>query len=353
MNSEPTFKNIADITVRLAILALIVAWCVMLLMPFGSIILWSIILALVFNPLHQTLVKRMGGRKKLASIIIILTGLLIILVPLVLFMESLVDGVKEIIAQFKNGTLTIPPPDESVRGWPLIGDSVYSLWNSASASLGNFFVKYEKQIAEYGRILAEGLLSFGGSALQLIISFVIAGVLLFTSGVGEAGRNIFRKLMSDRGDEFADVAQSTVSNVVKGVLGVALIQTVLIGVGLMLAGIPYAGLWALLVMILSVLQIPATLITIPAAIYLFSEISLVPAILWSVYLFLAGISDNILKPLILGKGAPVPTLVIFLGVLGGFILSGFIGLFTGAIVLSVGYKLFLTWLYPSGEIPQK
>ena len=127
----------------------------------------------------------------------------------------------------------------------------------------------------------------------------------------------------------------------------AFIQAILIGIGFFLADIPYAGVWTLLVFLLAVLQIPPTLVVIPVAVYLFSEKTTGPAILWTVYLVLGGISDNILKPILLGKGAPVPLLVIFLGVIGGFMLSGFIGLFTGAIVMSIGYKLFATWINTS------
>jgi predicted PurR-regulated permease PerM len=125
---------------------------------------------------------------------------------------------------------------------------------------------------------------------------------------------------------------------------VAFIQSFVIGIGFLLAGVPYAGLWTLLVFMLAILQIPPTLVVIPVIIYLFSILNPTPAILWSIFLMAGAISDNILKPILLGKGAPVPMLVIFIGVIGGFMLSGFIGLFTGAIVMSLGYKLFEAWL---------
>jgi predicted PurR-regulated permease PerM len=126
--------------------------------------------------------------------------------------------------------------------------------------------------------------------------------------------------------------------------GMALIQAILIGIGFFLADIPYAGIWTLLVFLLGVLQIPPVLVLILVAVYLFSEKSLVAAVAWTVYLLSAGLSDNILKPILLGQGASVPMLVIFLGVIGGFARSGFIGLFTGAIVMSIGYKLFIAWI---------
>ena len=103
----------------------------------------------------------------------------------------------------------------------------------------------------------------------------------------------------------------------------------------------------------AIFQLPVTFVVIPVAVYLFSEKEMLPAILWSAYLFLSGISDNIIKPILLGKGAPVPILVIFLGVVGGFIFSGFIGLFTGAVVMSLGYMLFVEWINSPNQADSK
>ena len=150
--------------------------------------------------------------------------------------------------------------------------------------------------------------------------------------------------MGERGDEFAEISNVTIKNVAKGILGVAIIQSTLAGIGFILAGVPYAGLWALICLILAIIQIGPALLIIPVIIYLFSTMGLLGAILWTVYFVVVMISDNFLKPILLGKGAPVPMLVIFLGTIGGFITSGFVGMFIGAIILSLGYKLFITWL---------
>ena len=150
--------------------------------------------------------------------------------------------------------------------------------------------------------------------------------------------------MGERGDEFAEISNVTIKNVAKGILGVAIIQSTLAGIGFILAGVPYAGLWALICLILAIIQIGPALVIIPVIIYLFSTMGLLGAILWTVYFVVVMISDNFLKPILLGKGAPVPMLVIFLGTIGGFITSGFVGMFIGAIILSLGYKLFITWL---------
>ena len=344
MNNQITTRNIYDIIIRLAALTLIVAWSLMIIFPFVSILLWAFILALALMPLQQKLSAAIGEKPKLAAFFIVLSGLIIIIVPGWLFLDSIIEGAKELKRSFDAGTLTVPPPSEDVKSWPLIGNAVYSAWSSASVSLEQTFIQYREHIIGYGTTVVKGLMSTMSGGLQMIASFIIAGFLLVIPGVGESIRKFFRRLIGDRGDEFADIAVKTVGNVVKGVLGVAFIQAFIVGIGFLLAGVPFAGVWTLLVLMLAILQIPPTLVVIPVIIYLFSALSTWPAILWSVYLFLGGMSDNVLKPILLGKGAPVPMLVIFLGVIGGFMLSGFIGLFTGAIVVSIAYKMLVSWM---------
>jgi predicted PurR-regulated permease PerM len=347
MENKISNNSVYDITIRLFILILIVAWCLMIMLPFVSIILWSIILSLAMFPLHGTLAKKMGGRPKLASFIIIFSILIIVILPVGLLIGSLVDEVKELKASYDSGTLTIPEPTEKVKEWPIIGGSLYDLWYAASHNLGQFVVKYKDQLVEYGSKIGKGILSAMGGIVQIVAAFLIAGILLAIGGTGEEIKKFFRKLAGNKGDEFADIILKTVGNVVKGIIGVALILALIHGVLFMLAGVPYAGIWTLLAFVLAVLQIPLFFITVPVIIYMFATKDLGPAIMWTVLIFVAGLSDNVLKPILLGKGAPVPMLVIFIGVIGGFIFSGFIGLFTGAIVLSIGYKLFVGWINSS------
>ena len=205
-------------------------------------------------------------------------------------------------------------------------------------------IKYKDQLTAAGSKIGKGIFSAAGGVIQIMVALIIAVILLAIGGTGESIRKFFRKLAGGKGDEYADLILKTVSNVVKGIIGVALILALLHGIIFMFSGIPYAGIWTLLVFVLGVLQIPLFFITLPVIIYMFATKDIVPAIVWTALLFVAGLSDNVLKPILLGKGAPVPMLVIFIGVIGGFIFSGFIGLFTGAIVMSVGYTLFVQWI---------
>ena len=350
MTNLNTNRSVYDTTIRLFFLFIIIAWCMMILYPFVSIMLWGLIFALAFEPLHNSLKKLMGGKPRLSSFIIVLVSFTIIIIPSWFFMDAIVEELKLLKSSFQNNNMTIPPPSESVRSWPLIGEPIYDIWQSASVNLEQTIVKYKEPLVDLGRKLANGILGAVGGIFQMMVSLIIAGILLTIGGAGESARKFFRKLAGDRGDEFADITKKTVGNVVKGVLGVALIQTTIIGIGFLLAGVPYAGLWTLVVFMFAVLQLPASFVVIPVVVYLFSEKEMLPAILWSVFLFLGGISDNIIKPILLGKGASVPILVIFIGVVGGFILSGFIGLFTGAVVMSIGYKLFVGWINSPNQV---
>ena len=204
--------------------------------------------------------------------------------------------------------------------------------------------KYHEQIRDAMESLFRSGLSIGGSILQFVLAMIIAGILLATRGTEEFARKIFKKIAGTEGDDFTEISVKTVRNVTKGILGVALIQSILTGNGFVLAGVPLAGIWTLIVVVLSILQLPPFIVVFPVIIWMFSAFNPLPAVLWTIYLLMAGTSDNILKPILLGKGAPVPMIVILLGVIGGFILSGFIGLLTGAIIISLGYKLFKSWI---------
>lgn len=350
MSSQNSGENVYETTIRLLVLLIIIVLCLMILYPFASILLWGLILGIALMPLHRFLIKLMKGKAKLASVIIVLVCISIIAIPGWLILDSLIKEVSELKSSFLLGNLTIPPPSEKVRSLPVIGNQIYDLWQSGSVDLEKTIVKYKDQLIGIGGKIVKGILSISSGIFQMMVSLVIAGVLLAIGGTGENIRKFFRKLAGDKGDELCDLTIKTIGSVIKGVLGEALVQATFFGIGFALAGIPYPGLWALLIFVCAVMQLPIIVVTIPFCAYLFSEKDILPAILWTIYLVLAALSDNVLTPMMLGKGAPVPTLVIFFGAIGGFILMGFIGLFTGAIVMSVGYVLLKEWINSDAEV---
>lgn len=344
MKDKISNNSIYDTTIKLIILLFIIGWCIMILLPFANILLWSLILAIAIYPLHSKLSKKMGSKPKLASLIIVFSAMALIFIPSWLLIDSMVHEIKELKINFDADSFKIPPPTEQVKEWPVIGNKAYDFWLSASENLEQTMLKYQDQLKEFGGKLAKGIFSSVSGILQIFISFIIASILLVFGGVGESIRKFFRKIAGENGDEFADITMKTVGNVVKGVIGVAFIVAALHGIIFMIVGIPYAGIWALLAFVLGILQLPLIFITLPVILYLFAVKSTTAAIIWTVVVLAAGLSDNFIKPVLLGKGAAVPMLVIFIGVIGGFIFSGFIGLFTGAIVMSLGYKLLLGWM---------
>lgn len=344
MNNQTSADSIYDITIRLFILLGIIAWCILIMYPFMSIILWSLIIAIALNPLHRNIAKKIGGKLKLASVIIILALMIIIIIPSGLLIDSLIDEVKVLHESYVNGTLRIPPPNENVREWPVVGEKLYEFWQNASDNISHLIIKYQDQLLGFGRTIVMGLLSSAGSLIQIMLSILIAGALLAKGGVGDSIRTFFSKLAGSRGNAIADLIISTVGSVVKGVIGESIVVASLFGIVFFFAGIPYAAIWTLLIFILSVLQMPLAIVSAPVMIYIFAVKETTPAILWTIILFLVGLSNNFLTPLMLGKGAPVPMPVIFIGVIGGFMLSGLIGLFTGAIVMSIGYTLLVGWM---------
>jgi predicted PurR-regulated permease PerM len=205
------------------------------------------------------------------------------------------------------------------------------------------------QIAPHLKSLGLWLLNTAAGAGFAIVSFgiaiLIAGVLLANETRGiQVARAISVRLAGERGTDLVKLSGATVRSVARDILGVALIQAILAGLGCLVAGVPGAGLWALIVLILAVIQLPTFIILAPIVIYVFYTTSMVPAILFAIWNLLVGGCDSFLKPLLMGRGVDVPMLVVFIGAIGGFILNGIVGLFIGAIILSLGFKLFEVWL---------
>jgi predicted PurR-regulated permease PerM len=239
----------------------------------------------------------------------------------------------------------VPPPSESVKSWPVIGEPFYKFWSLASNNLGAALSKMAPQLKKFGIPLLSTAAGAGVGILKFVVSLIIAGVLLANaSGGSQTARAFAKRLTGERGTMVVQLAAATVRSVALGILGVALIQTLLAGMGFLAVGVPGAGFWALLVLVLAVVQLPTILILGPIIVYVFYTSSTVIAVVFAIWSILVGISDAFLKPLLMGRGVDVPMLVIFIGAIGGFMASGIIGLFVGAVIFALGYKLFLLWL---------
>ena len=351
MTQEKSYMELAtDIAIRIGVLALLIAWCFQILRPFITIVIWGAIIAIAFYPVCKKLRDLLGGRIKLAASIMTVITLLLIIFPSIKMVGSLVDGMTYLNDKIQSGEIKVPPPPENIDSWPVIGKPLMSRWHEASVNPKATLTRYVPQIKTVSLRLLEFAMSTSMGLLQFTLSIVIAGVLMANAkGGGNLVRELFVGLAGERGSDFADISTITIRNVVKGILGVAIIQGLLAGAGFMVAGVPGAGLWAFLCLFLAIIQIGIAPVVIPVIIYMFYRADTLTAGLLMAWLILVMLSDNFLKPILLGRGAPVPMPVIFLGSIGGFISMGFIGLFIGAVILSLGFKLFQTWLKISSD----
>ena len=334
-----------DTILRIVALFLLIAWCIGIILPFVEPVIWGAIIAVVLHPFFAMVKRWVGNRNMLAAVLVTLLILVILLLPTAWLLKSLIEGIQSLTTQFRDQTLVIPPPDPSVAGWPLIGKPLSEIWSLASQSLESAITTYRGPLSKLGIAIIGPLGGFGKGLIMFFISVIIAGVFLVKADASaDFVRKLIRRLVGERSDEMLPVTGATIKNVAQGILGVAFFQFITAGAVFMLAGVPLPGLWAFAVMFIAVLQLPTAIVMVPVIIYLFVVKALLPAILWTILLLVIGLSDNVLKPLLMGKGSTVPMLVIFLGAIGGFIFHGLIGLFTGAIVLSVGYNLMVHWI---------
>jgi predicted PurR-regulated permease PerM len=338
--------NVAiDLILKVGTLFLVVYLCYRILKPFLSILLWGLIIAIILFPLFHYLRNWFGKRNRITSLLIMLVALSLLVLPSIWLVNQLVDGARFLAESLQGGHIQIPPPSEAVQDWPFIGEWTYEKWMELSQNIGQSLKGFLPQIAAWGERIFAALANTGLGILQFAVSIIIAGIfLMFFEKGSESGHKIFHKVVGERGDEFLNISLVTIRNVAAGVLGVAVIQTSLMGLGLILADIPLAAVWIVVILIMTIAQIPVLIFNVFMVIYLFAFRDPLPAALWSVFFVVMGLIDNYLKPLIMGKGADVPMLVIFLGAIGGFMAFGFIGLFLGAIILSLAYKLYLTWI---------
>jgi len=339
-----------EASIHIGLVGLLIFWCFKIGRPFIEIIVWGIIIAVAIHPIYSRLKSALGGRDRLAATLITILTLIFLLVPTIMLSDSLIDTAREFSAQLDAGTLRVPPPSESVRSWPVIGEPVYKLWSLGSQDLEAAVSKMAPRLKKYGISLLSTAANAGVGILAFVVSIIVAGVLLANAeGAHQAALTFFRRLAGEKGANFVELAGATVRSVSQGILGVAIIQAVLGGLGCLVAGVPGAGLWAIIVLLVAVVQLPPLLILGPIIFYVFSTSSTITAVLFAIWSVLVSISDPFLKSLLLGRGVDVPMLVIFIGAIGGFIASGIIGLFVGAIVFTAGYKLFLRWLNEDTE----
>ena len=339
------FEKIVDLIIRIGVLLLLLFWCFDILKPFILILIWAVVIAIAIYPLHSLFVKIFRGKRIAAIIFLTVILLSVIIIPSILVSYSLYEGVAHFKEIYQAGRPLIPPPSENTKNWPALMNPVINIWQEASDHLQDTVIKYSGEVKTAGAWIISAIGGIGKGILMFNISIIVSGFLLgYSDSLADVSKKVFYKLAGNRGGEFADITVKTIRNVVKGVLGVAIIQSIIAGIGFYVAGVPFAGLWTVLCLVFAIVQVGIGPIAIPVAIYMFSVADTTTAVILAIWLGIALLSDNILKPMLLGRNAPAPMMVIFIGSIGGFIYNGFLGLFLGAVILTLGYKLFIAWI---------
>jgi predicted PurR-regulated permease PerM len=346
-------RKLLDVLIQAGLIATMVVLCYTIFSPFLTLMLWAVILAVTLYPLHQLIARKLGGKQGWAATLLVLSGIVLIVVPILLLASSLADSIISFVQGMRDNTLVIPLPPDAVAGWPVVGEKLHAAWQLAATDLPSLLQKLQPKIGDLARAALGYVASMGGSMLAFLFSFIVAGIIMaYGEGGAESMRAIHRRIIGiERGDRFTTLSTATVRAVAMGVLGVALIQAIVIGLALILAGIPYAGVLAVITLVLGVAQIPALLVTLPAIAYIWMSGSYetTPAVIYTVLLVIAGFADNVLKPLLLGRGVDAPMPVILLGALGGMVSAGILGMFAGAVLLALGYQLFMAWVADTNE----
>jgi predicted PurR-regulated permease PerM len=360
-NLDPEFDQrvagvLLDVLIRAGLILALVALCFQVFSPFLHLMAWALILAVCLYPLHQSVAAKLGGRQGLAATLLVLLGIVVVVVPTAALMSSLGDSVHRFINDVQNNTLQVPPPREGVADWPLVGEKVHAFWTKAHTELPALVQSMQPKIGNLAKAALGFVASIGGGLLQFLASLAIAGIMMaFGDSGARAIRSIFERVAEGaRGAQFVDLCTATIRAVAKGVLGVAFLQAIIVGICLLIAGVPWAGVLAAIVLVLGIAQVPAVIVTLPAIGYIWSSgtYGTGAAVFYTVLLLVAGMADNVLKPLMLGRGVDAPMPVILLGALGGMAAAGILGMFVGATLLALGYQILMGWVATNPVAPR-
>ncbi len=349
-NASPAYDKImvnsmVESAIRIGLLFILLIWTFDIVRPFIIPIVWGGIIAIVLMPATLRLKQALGGRQKTAATLITLLSITAVIVPTVILSGSMLETGQTISQEIEKDQIEIPPPPAEVTEWPVIGESTHQFWSLASRNLDAALKKVEPQLKALGAWLIRAIGSGVLGILVFLVSLIIAGVFMSAAdSVVAALKALATRVVGEKGPGWVDMSGATVRSVVRGVLGVAVIQCILAAIGLFMIKVPAAGLWAVVVLLLAVVQLPPALVLLPIIGYVFSYADTMPAIIFAFWSLLVSVSDSFLKPLLLGRGLDVPMPYILIGAIGGMVLDGIIGLFVGAVVLAVWYKLFKEWL---------
>ena len=332
-------------TIRLGVLGLLLYLAFTLIQPFITIAIWSIVLTVALYPVYDWMVRHLGGRRRLAAVLLTLISLLIIIGPATWLALGLIDSIGTLSARFDLSTLALPPPPETIKslaaGRRADLSVLESRFDQPSRGAGQ-----GRAPSQAGRQRPAGIAAEAGTGtIKFFIAIFVAGFLFSPApSLVETIRRFSRRLTAGRGEEFVDLAGATIRTVARGVIGISALQAFFAGIGFVAAGIPGASLLTSAVLILGIIQIGPSIVIIPLIIWSWFAMETTAALLFTAYMIPVNLMDNILRPLVMGRGLNTPMLVILIGVIGGVLSYGITGLFLGPIVLAVIWELLVAWI---------
>jgi predicted PurR-regulated permease PerM len=334
-----------ELTIRLGVLGLLLYWSFFLIRPFITIAIWSVVLTVALYPVYDWIVDRLGGRRRLAAALLTLINLLIVIGPATWLAVGLIDSLRALSDWLDLSTLELPPPPVTVKNWPLVGEPLYQFWNLASTNLQAALATIAPQLKPLGSLLVQIAADAGTGIIKFFLAIVIAGFLFSPAPLlVHALRSFSRTVAAGRGEKFVRTAGATIRAVSRGVIGISILQAFLAGLGVITVGIPGTSLITSAVLVLGIIQIGPSIVLIPLVIWSWFGLETTTAFLFTAYMIPVSLMDNVLRPLVMGRGLDAPTLIILIGVIGGTISYGITGLFLGPIVLAVVWELSLAWI---------
>jgi predicted PurR-regulated permease PerM len=320
--------------------------------PFLISLIWATMVVVATWPLLLLLQRQLRGRRTLAIAVMIVAMLMVFVLPFWVAISTLADYSGEVGSWTKSlQQATIPMPPAFVDNVPFVGPKVSAAWRDiASQGWGPLIAKAQPYVVEALRWLAAQAGTLGMLIVQILLTILIAAVL-YAKGesAGSAVRQFGRRLAGERGEQSIRLAGQAIRGVALGVVVTALVQSLLGGLGLAAAGIPFAGVLTVLMLMLCLAQIGPLLVLAPAVIWTFWTGDNLTGTLLLIWSAIVGTLDNFLRPVLIKRGADLPLLLIFAGVIGGLVSFGLLGIFVGPVVLAVTFKLLESWVNEVGE----
>jgi predicted PurR-regulated permease PerM len=317
------------------------------LRPFLAAAVWATMIVVATWPLLISLQARLGNRRAPAVAVMTVAMLLLLVLPLWMAIDIISEHFEQLTVAGKQlAESGLPAPPEWVKTIPLVGEKVATSWAQLAASGPSAIAsKVTPYAADTGKWVLGQVGGLGGMLIQFFMVVLIAAILYSGGEVGARFMRRFgRRLAGERGENSIILAGQAIRGVALGVGVTAIVQTVLGGIGLAIVGVPFASLLSALMLMLCIAQVGPMLVLLPAVGWMYWMGDNGWATFLLVWSLIVGTLDNFLRPMLIKRGADLPLLLIFSGVIGGMLGFGLIGIFVGPVVLAVTYTLMLAWI---------